>query len=110
MQQKDIYLANLNPTKGSEQSGTRPIVIISGDTLNENLDICITCPISSQVKNYAACVFLKKSPQNGLKEDSEIITFQVRTISKNRLIKKVGTISDDELKQITEGLNDVIHY
>lgn len=110
MKQKDIYLTRLNPIQGSEQGGIRPVVIISGETLNDNLDVVIVCPISSQIKNYTACVSLPKSAQTGLDHDSEIITFQVRTISKKRMIKKVGMISSEELNQVIEGLNDVLLY
>ena len=58
MFQKDIYWANLNPTKGKEQKGKRPVVIISGNTMNRNFGIFIVCPISSKIKNYAGCVKL----------------------------------------------------
>lgn len=110
MKQKDIYLVNLNPTKGSEQAGIRPIVIISGNSMNENFDVFIICPISSKIKNFTSCVVLKKSKTNGLQQDSEIITFQIRTISKNRLIKKIGEITNEELEQVFAGLNDVLKY
>ena len=110
MRQKDIYLINLNPTKGAEQQGVRLAVVISGNTMNDNLDICIICPITSKIKNYEACVVLKKSNLNNLTSNSEVITFQIRTISKNRLIKKIGEISDQELKQIFLGINDIFIY
>ena len=87
MRQKDIFLARLDPTKGSEQSGMRPVVIISGAAMNNNLDVCIVCPFSSKIKNYASCVALKKSAKNGLSQNSEIITFYIRSISHSRLVK-----------------------
>lgn len=98
--QKEIYWADLNPTKGSEQSGKRPVVIISGETVNTNLPVHIVCPLSSKVKHYNSCVFVPKDTKNKLKADSEVITFQVRTISKNRIGKKIGTISDIQLREI----------
>ena len=52
MLQKDIYWANLDPIKGKEQKGKRPVVIISGNTMNKNLGIFIICPISSKIKDY----------------------------------------------------------
>ncbi len=110
MKQKDIYLVNLNPIKGNEQGGTRPVVIISGNTMNDNLGVCIACPISSKVKEYVSCVRLKKNDINNLDQDSEIITFQPRTISKRRLIKKIGRITEEELQKILAGLMQVIHY
>jgi mRNA interferase MazF len=110
MKQKDIYLANLSPIKGQEQGGLRPVVIISGNSMNDNLGIGIACPISSQIKNYASCVQLKKNKTNNLKQDSEIISFQVRTISQKRFIKKIGKITEQELQKVLAGLYYVFKY
>lgn len=110
MKQRDIWLADLNPVKGSEQRGIRPVVIISGNAMNDNLNIAIICPLSSKIKHYAGCVVLQKDGQNGLSDDSEIITFQVRTIAQERLIKKLGQISEKELATIKSGLNDILTY
>lgn len=110
MIQKEIYLADLSPTIGKEQKGRRPVVIISGNTMNENFDVFIVCPISSKIKNYAGCVKLEKNKINKLSEDSEIITFQIRTISKERMIKKIGEITDEQLKKIFHSLNEVFYY
>jgi mRNA interferase MazF len=108
MRQRDIYWADLEPVKGSEQRGKRPVVIISGNTMNENLDIVICCPLSTSIKNYAGCVILTRDSINNLKSDSEIITFQVRTISKTRLSKKIGEISYDQLEEIIKKLNEIL--
>jgi mRNA interferase MazF len=54
--QKEIWFANLNPTRGSEQNGIRPVVIISRDAMNENLGLSIVLPLSTKVKNYAGCL------------------------------------------------------
>lgn len=110
MNQKDIYWADLEPVKGREQRGKRPVVIISGNAMNNNLDIVICCPLSSSVKNYAGCVVLQKDTLNHLKADSEIITFQIRTVSKSRLDKKIGEITTDQLKQVIKGLNEILVY
>ncbi len=110
MLQKDICLADLNPVKGKEQKGKRPVVVISGNTMNKNLGIFIVCPISSKIKNYAGCVKLDKNKINKLDADSEIITFQIRTIAKERMIKKLGEITDEQLKEIFFSLNEVFFY
>lgn len=104
MLQGEIWLADLNPTKGSEQSGKRPIVIVSGDTLNDVLPIVIVVPITSKVKSYPTCVLLLASKMNGLKKDSEAIPFQVRAIAKKRLTKRIGTTTEAELREILKGL------
>ncbi|GLU56292.1 type II toxin-antitoxin system PemK/MazF family toxin [Dyadobacter frigoris] len=110
MKQKDIWWADLNPVKGSEQQGRRPVVIISGNTMNDHLDVGIACPLSSKIKNFAGCVIVKKGKKSGLDQDSEIITFQVRTISKSRLVNKIGQITEDELRQVKIGLNEILTY
>ena len=110
MKQKEIYLADLNPIKGSEQRGIRPIVVISGDSMNDNLEIAIACPLSSVIKSYAGTVHIAKDNINNLETDSEVITFQIRTISKERLIQKIGKISNEQLKEIKIKLNEVLSY
>jgi mRNA interferase MazF len=110
MKQNDICLADLNPVRGSEQNGIRPVVIISGNAMNDNLNICLVCPLSANIKNYSGCLVLPKDEINQLDQDSEVITFQIRTISKSRLIKKIGVISETQLKDILQGLKEVLTY
>lgn len=110
MKQKDIYWADLNPIKGKEQGGRRPVVIVSGPSMNEHFGVFIVCPVSTKIKNYSGCVQLKKNRMNRLKQDSEIITFQIRTVSRERLREKIGAISDEELRKVFEGLSDILTY
>ena len=86
------------------------MVIISGDAMNENLEICIVCPLSTSIKGYAGSVFLKKNEKNNLTLDSEVICFQVRTISKNRLISKIGEIETNKLLEIKKKLLEVLTF
>jgi len=104
MRQGEIWFADLEPTKGSEQSGRRPVVIISGNTLNETLPIIIVVPLSSKIKEYPTCVRISPIRSSGLKKASEAIPFQVRTVSKKRLTKRIGRVSSDELREIIKGL------
>lgn len=104
MRQGEIWFADLNPTKGSEQAGSRPVVVISGDTLNDALPITIVVPITSKVKAYPTCVLLKAGKAHGLKEASEAIPFQIRTVAKKRLLKKIGCVTGEELQEILRGL------
>ena len=104
MRQAEIWLANLNPTKGSEQAGTRPVVVVSGDTLNDTLPIAIVVPITSKIKSYPTCVLLRATKANGLKEDAEAIPFQIRALARQRLTKKIGSVTQEELREIHKGL------
>jgi len=110
MNQREIWLADLNPVKGSEQKGIHPVVIVSGNAMNDNLGICIVCPLSTKLKNYAGCLVVKKDEMNGLDHDSEIITFQVRTISGERMITKIGEITKQQLELLKKGLQEVLTY
>ena len=52
MKQGEIWFVDLNPTKGSEQAGQRPVVVISGNLLNEHLTVVIVVPLTTKIKNY----------------------------------------------------------
>ena len=108
--QKEIWMADLNPVIGSEQSSIRPVVIISGETMNQIYSVVIMCPLTSKVKSYKGCPVLTPDKNNNLTSLSQVITFQVRTISKARLIKKIGIISDDALNDIKKGLDIFLNY
>lgn len=83
----DVYLVNLDPTVGSEIQKTRPCLVISPDEMNRNIRTVIIAPMTSAQKDYptrVSCTFRKKQGQ--------IVLDQIRTIDKERLIKKLGTI------------------
>lgn len=110
MKQCEIWYANLNPGKGSEQQGLRPVVIISGNLLNQYLPVVITCPLTTKIKNYKGNVVLEPDEINGLAEKSEIVVFRIRSISKDRLVNKIGRIKDAQLNQLKQGLDDILRY
>jgi mRNA interferase MazF len=110
MKQRDIYYANLNPSARSKKMSSVPVVIISGNVMNTHSDMCIVCPLSETVKRYSGCVVLKKDKINKLKHDAEIITFQIRTIRQERLIKKIGEITTRQLNEVIAGLSDILKW
>ncbi len=110
MKQGEIWFTDLNPIKGNEQAGFRPVVIISGNLLNDLSGLVICCPLTTKIKNYHGNVILTPDKINGLKDHSEILTFHVRSLSKNRLKQKIGKIKSDELKQIQSCLQDIMKY
>lgn len=110
MRQGEIWYADLNPVKGSEQKGYRPVVIISGNVVNTYLQIVIACPLTSKIKNYKGNIVLSPDNENGLSETSEVMVFHIRSISKERLVKKLGKISTKELDLLKEGLSDILKY
>ena len=106
----EIWMADLSPKHGKEQSGQRPVVIISGNVMNIHFDLVITCPLSSKIKNFIGNVILTPSPANGLLHESEILVFQIRSISKDRLIKRLGQIESHEITLIEANLSKIFKY
>jgi mRNA interferase MazF len=110
MKQCEIWYADLNPVKGSEQKGYRPVVIISGNVVNTLLNVVIACPLTTKIKDYKGNVVLEPNPENGLSQKSEVLIFHVRSVSKERLIKKIGTITPKQLEKLKQGMNDILKY
>ncbi len=110
MKQAEIWLADLSPVVGSEQAGNRPVVIVSGNLANQYLKTVICCPLTTKVKNYKGNLVLQPNRTNNLDKPSEILTFHIRSISKERLVKKIGFISNDDLNKIKTGFDDLWKY
>jgi mRNA interferase MazF len=110
MRQGEIWYTNLNPVKGSEQAGFRPVVILSGNLLNQHLPIVIVAPLTTKIKNYKGNPVIEPKEENGLKARSELLVFHVRSISSDRLIEKAGSVDKGELMQAIKTLNDILTY
>jgi mRNA interferase MazF len=107
MRQGEIWMSDLNFVIGSEQAGRRPVVILSGNLMNKFLPLIITAPLTSKIKNYQGNPILKPSSLNGLNLKSELMVFHIRSISKDRLIERIGEISKEELRTALATLNDI---
>ncbi|MCL2035450.1 MAG: type II toxin-antitoxin system PemK/MazF family toxin [Oscillospiraceae bacterium] len=97
----EIYFCNLDPTVGSEQRGTRPVLIISTDAVNHNLPVSTVIPISSVKqgdKIYPTEVMLEEE-KSGLPKLSVAMLQQIRTISHSRLNNMAGRISDTKIQE-----------
>lgn len=99
-QRGEIWMADLNPTRGHEQSGRRPVLIISDNTFNSGMSgLIIILPITST--NRKIPVHIKITPpEGGLKNESFILCDAIRSISKERLINTLGSINDKSLEKI----------
>ena len=88
----DIWLANLDPTIGSEIRKTRPVVVISNDVNNANNSVVTVLPITSNVSRvFSFEVFFPEGTAN-LPKDSKAKADQIRTLDKSRLAKQIGTL------------------
>jgi len=90
-----IYLANLDPTIGSELNKTRPVVVISDDLMNKYLKTVVTCPLTTALHpNWRSRIQIKSSGKS-----AEIAVDQIRVLAKERLVKKLDDLDkDDALK------------
>jgi mRNA interferase MazF len=103
----EIHWADLNPVKGKEQAGLRPVVILSQDIFNERSGTVIVVAITSQPQRAGFPLTLELDP-NDLPKRSWVKISQIRTLSTERIGKKLGAVSQEELDQIIEGLNEII--
>ena len=103
----DIYWANLNPTIGHEQSGLRPVLILSRDVFNKHSGTVIAVAITSQPQKAGFPLTLELLSAKLPKKSWAKIS-QIRTLSVKRLGKKIGKASGKELDLVVEGLNEII--
>ncbi len=100
----------MNPVRGSEQEELRPVVIISGNVVNTHLPVVIICPLTTKIIGYKGNVVLEPDSGNGLTQKSEIVIFQIRFVSKQRLLRKIGEIPESRLNEIKQGLEYILRY
>jgi len=101
----DIVIANLEPIKGSEQGGIRPVLIIQNNVSNKYSPLTIVAPITSRIpsRKFITNVFLS-SKDSKLKKDSIILLNQIRTIDKRRVNKKISSINHNLLKKVNQAI------
>jgi len=105
----DIVVVNLYPKKGDEVGKIRPAVIISGDDENSILDTVILMPLSTDLIDDMAPYRIRIGSRDKLKEDSDILINQVRTLSKIRIKEKIAKLTNDEYNQVIENLCKNFH-
>lgn len=103
----DVLWAKLSPTKGREQAGRRPVLVISHDIFNERSGTVIAVAITSQSQR-AGFPLTVELTSGGLPKRSWVKVSQVRTLSVERLGKRIGRVSPEELLRVVEGLNEII--
>lgn len=103
----DVIWADLNPARGQEQAGQRPVVVISADVFNARSGTVIALAITSQPQRAGFPLTLELTSVQ-LPKRSWVKISQIRTLSVERLGRKIGRVSDAELDQLIVGLNEII--
>jgi len=103
----DIRWADLNPVRGREQAGERPVLILSHDVFNERSGTVIAVAVTSQ-EPRAGFPLTMEVRAAGLPKRSWVKISQIRTLSTDRIGRRLARASEEELAQIVEGLNEII--
>lgn len=103
----EIYWADLNPVRGREQAGRRPVLILSNDLFNRRSGTVIAVAITSQPQRAGFPLTFPLPPER-LSKLWWVKISQIRTISVERIGKRMGSVDTDELAQVVDGLLELI--
>jgi mRNA interferase MazF len=103
----EIRWADLNPVRGHEQAGRRPVLVLSHDIFNERSETVIAMAMTSQ-EPKAGFPLTLESRAGGLTKRSWIKISQVRTLSVDRLGQRLGRASEEEVARVLDGLNEIL--
>ena len=103
----DLFWADLEPTRGREQAGKRPIVVLTGEAFNDRTQTVIAMAVTSQPPRMGYPLTQELS-SGGLPKRSWIKIAHVRTLSIQRLGKRIGSVSPEEMIRVVDGLNELL--
>jgi len=107
MKQYEIWLANMNPSKGTEVGKVRPVVIVQTDLLNEFHPSIIVCPLTTNLNKEIKLLRVHVWKKH-LEADSDLLVDQLTAIDKKRLIKKLGKLNEIQVEKLRENLKVVL--
>ena len=98
-----VYVADLNPTRGAEMNKIRPVVVVSGDEMNDALLTIVICPLTTHLHpRWRGRIQIKSEGKS-----AEIAVDQIRTISKIRLKKKIGSLSSSDANELRRLISEM---
>lgn len=101
----EIYFADLSPVVGSEQGGTRPVLIIQNDVGNKYSPTVIVCAITSQLSKAKLPTHIELSSEKyNLPKDSVVLLEQIRTLDKRRLKAKITDLDSQKMKEVNRAI------
>ena len=103
----EVRWADLNPVRGHEQAGQRPVLVLSHDVFNERSGTVIAVALTSQ-EPRAAFPLTLESKAAGLSKRSWVKISQIRTLSVDRIGQRIARASEEELSRVLDGLNEII--
>ncbi|NGZ11871.1 MAG: type II toxin-antitoxin system PemK/MazF family toxin [Nitrospira sp. LK70] len=103
----EVRWADLNPVRGKEQAGRRPVLVLSHDVFNERSGTVIAIALTSQPQRAGFPLTLALQSK-GLPKKSWVKISQIRTLAVERIGQRLGKVNLEELAQVIEGLNEII--
>ena len=103
----DICWAELNPVRGHEQAGRRPVLILSHNVFNNRSGTVIAMALTSQIQK-AGFPLTYRLESNSISKQSWVKISQIRTLSVERIGKKIASVEPEEIVEIIDGLNQII--
>lgn len=101
----EIYLVDLDPTRGSEIKKTRPCLIISPDEMNRHIRTVVIAPMTSARREYPTRVSVTFQKKQG-----QIVLDQIRTVDKSRLLRRLGNLSKARAREVASVLQEMFAY
>ncbi|HKM28115.1 MAG TPA: type II toxin-antitoxin system PemK/MazF family toxin [Anaerovoracaceae bacterium] len=102
----DLYFADLSPVVGSEQGGIRPVLVVQNDVGNKYSPTIIVAAVTSQINKAKLPTHVElEAADGGLSKNSVVLLEQLRTIDKQRLKERIGTLSEGQIPTVDEALS-----
>jgi mRNA interferase MazF len=111
----EVWLIDLNPIRGHEQGGVRPCVVVSVDSFNLGpADMAVVLPITTKnkftpVRNFNPLLVEVKPPEGGLRQQSFIKCYDIRSVAQDRFLKKWGSVSAQTLNSLEDPLGVLLN-
>lgn len=100
----DVFWANLDPTLGVEIKKTRPVIVVSNNSINQHSQLVIVVPLTTNITRLSPSHVLVPQGEGGLSQDSKALTEQIRAMDKQRLTAKIGTLSSRFMRLIEQAM------
>lgn len=101
-------MANLDTTIGVEIKKTRPVIVVSNNAINTYSKLVVVVPLTSNISKVSPSHIILKKGIGGLDRDSRVLTEQIRAMDKQRLYKKLGSLSESEFAQVQVALKNTL--
>ena len=100
----DLFWANLDTTIGGEIQKIRPVIVVSNNAINRYSQLVIVLPITTNLNRFSPSHVLLPKGEGGLQQDSKVLTEQIRALDQQRLVNKIGTVSQQFLRLIEKAM------